>query len=78
MPKLISHLKNDSLTARTLHFFTMVQSLKPLVAFALPHIREQYPYPRGPLSPTNPAYAYVAAIPESSGKESMLAMFVYL
>jgi hypothetical protein len=48
----------------------MVQSLNHPIAFALPHICEQYPHPQGPPSPTNPAYVYIAVILESLGKES--------
>ena len=64
MPKLVSHIKHDSLTSHALHFFTMAQSLKSPVAFVLRHICEQYSYPRSPLSPTHPAYVYVSVILE--------------
>lgn len=51
----------------------MVKDLSHSIAFALPHICEQYPHPQGPLSPTNPVYVYAAVILESLGKESHVA-----
>ena len=48
----------------------MVHDLTHSIAFALPHICEQYPHAQGPQSPINPAYVYTAVILESLGKES--------
>jgi hypothetical protein len=50
----------------------MAQNLNRPIALALPHICEQYPYPQGSLSPTNPAYVYVTVILQSLGKEMLV------
>jgi hypothetical protein len=68
-PSLYHTLRTIALT-QALNFFKMVQSFNRPIAFALPHICEQFPHPQGPLSPKNPAYVYIAVILESLGKES--------
>jgi len=42
------------------------------IAAAFPYILSLFPHPTGPLSPTNPAYIYIAVILESLGREPLV------